>query len=859
MSRALVLALLLAILPGSLLAPSQPITAHAPFEIWADGFGSVRGIVVDAGNAVHVADREGGTVTRIDQDGRRVLVADHLERPVGLALDRQGRLLVAEERGGRVMRLDPTGRTVVARGIAQPRWLAMSENGTLYISARRLRPDVEPELDDESIEPEVILALTPDGALSVFADGFARLQGLAVHQGAVYAATTGLRGAPRQEGVVYRIPVMSDGRAGSLAPMGPGGVFQSPIGVAVDRLGALYISAPVADPDGLRTRQAIVKLHPSGGATLFAASLDAPRGLAFDSHGHLYVADGGSGRVLRFLAPPAPVLAGLPRFTNQATIALTGSTVPDARVDVFINHGVPPLIVTSTASGTFGAAITPVANAENGIAVRATAARGDGLTSPAAVASLVHDAIAPVAVFQTPAAGGFVRGLVPIRADAADAGSDVATLDVSAAGRALGAAIAPPLPAPAVAATASWPTGDVPDGTHTLTATATDQAGNRVTVSRVAIVDNTAPDTEITAGPSGPSTQPTATFAFTGIDNLAPAASLLFACRLDGGVWGAFSSATTITLTDLAPGSHHFEVTARDLAGNEDPTPASRTFVLAPAASISIAISEPLAGAAVAVGSVLVRGTVNAGSDDASVSVNGFAALVHGSQWAAEIPAVLGSNVITALAASVAGDEATASLVVNGNEGAPGVFFGSEPSSGVAPLQVTWQVTSRLPRPLVKFELDPAGGGTFGDPVTVLDGTQSTYPDAGLMFPTVRVTDDLGQVHVATTVVQVADAQTASTRFQTLWAGFKGSLQAGDEARALTYLSPALRARFAPILQQLGPDLSMIAAGLGPIELIDEVDNLAEAAIVQVENGAPRLYFIYFRRDNRGRWLIQEM
>jgi hypothetical protein len=68
-----------------------------------------------------------------------------------------------------------------------------------------------------------------------------------------------------------------------------------------------------------------------------------------------------------------------------------------------------------------------------------------------------------------------------------------------------------------------------------------------------------------------------------------------------------------------------------------------------------------------------------------------------------------------------------------------------------------------------------------------------------------------------------------------------------------------LRPRFQPIFQQLGADLPAVATALGPIELIDSLDDLAEAAIVQLENGSPFLYFIYFRRDNRGRWLIQEM
>ena len=40
---------------------------------------------------------------------------------------------------------------------------------------------------------------------------------------------------------------------------------------------------------------------------------------------------------------------------------------------------------------------------------------------------------------------------------------------------------------------------------------------------------------------------------------------------------------------------------------------------------------------------------------------------------------------------------------------------------------------------------------------------------------------------------------------------------------------------------------------------MDQVADLAETALVQTENGIARLYFVYFRRDNLGRWLIHEM
>ncbi|MBI3825774.1 MAG: IPT/TIG domain-containing protein, partial [Candidatus Rokubacteria bacterium] len=94
------------------------------------------------------------------------------------------------------------------------------------------------------------------------------------------------------------------------------------------------------------------------------------------------------------------------------------------------------------------------------------------------------------------------------------------------------------------------------------------------------LVDNTAPDTQITAGPIGTIADPTATFTFTGTDNLTPVGSLVFAWRLDGGAWSAYSASTTVTLTNLTQGPHTFDVKARDLAGNEDASPATRSFTV---------------------------------------------------------------------------------------------------------------------------------------------------------------------------------------------------------------------------------------------------------------------------------------
>src|SRR3989441_10837168 len=191
---------------------------------------------------------------------------------------------------------------------------------------------------------------------------------------------------------------------------------------------------------------------------------------------------------------------------------------------------------------------------------------------------IVHDDIPPTLAFPTPAAGSYARLDVSVKAQAGDGGSGVATLALSVDGRPLSSTVAPPLPTPSAAAAATWSTTTVPDGAHTLGAVTVDRATNTTATTRVVIVDNTPPDTQITSGPSGVIQVASATFTFTGTDFLTPVASLRFAWRVDGGAFAPFDPQPTAPLTGLSEGLHTFEVKALDLAGNEDPTPAVRTF-----------------------------------------------------------------------------------------------------------------------------------------------------------------------------------------------------------------------------------------------------------------------------------------
>jgi hypothetical protein len=98
----------------------------------------------------------------------------------------------------------------------------------------------------------------------------------------------------------------------------------------------------------------------------------------------------------------------------------------------------------------------------------------------------------------------------------------------------------------------------------------------------VSTSDTTPPDTSITGGPSGTISTGDATFTYTGSDNVTPTGSLQYAYRLDPveGSFSAFSSQTSRSYSGLANGTYTFYVKALDQAGNQDPTPATRTFTV---------------------------------------------------------------------------------------------------------------------------------------------------------------------------------------------------------------------------------------------------------------------------------------
>src|SRR5207245_2574961 len=131
------------------------------------------------------------------------------------------------------------------------------------------------------------------------------------------------------------------------------------------------------------------------------------------------------------------------------------------------------------------------------------------------------------------------------------------------------------------------------DGSHAFRVRASDAAGNTGAASYTWTIDTSAPTATITSSPSDPSNSTSPSNSASPSFGFTSAAGASFQCSLDGAAFAGCASPKSYT--GVADGSHVFEVSATDAAGNVGAA-ASYTWTVdtsAPTASITAKPSDP--------------------------------------------------------------------------------------------------------------------------------------------------------------------------------------------------------------------------------------------------------------------------
>lgn len=277
------------------------------------------------------------------------------------------------------------------------------------------------------------------------------------------------------------------------------------------------------------------------------------------------------------------------------------------------------------------------------------------------------------------------------------------------------------------------------------------------------------------------------------------------------------------------------------------------TFAVKP--MLDITITSPMDGEAVNKAKIIVKGTVNSGTRDVGITVNGIIAEISGNNWIANnIPLTIGPNTVTAVATDSFGSRISKSIAVNANSTTQFIELTANITSGVPPLQVYFSVsTSFTP---VSYQMDFDGDGVVDYTGTAFQDVSNAYTSEGIFCPTLSITDNQGNVYSDTIAITVMSKTEVDTLLKTKWEGMKQALTDKDVEKAIGYFIEQPKEMFRYNFELMKDLLPTIVQDMGEIKMTGVRDRVAEYEMIAMQDGIESSFYIEFIKDFDGIWKI---
>ena len=338
----------------STLAGTAGVTGSADGSGAAASFNVPIGVATDSAGNVYVAERVNSTIRKITPAGvvstlagsaRFIGSADgsgaaaRFNWPVGVATDSAGNVYVADTNSSTIRKITPAGVVSTLAGFADIGSADGSAAEAQFSSPQGVSTDSAGNVYVADTYNHTIRKITPVGMVSTLA-GTAGVAGSADGSGSAARFNYPCGVATDSAGNVYVADTVNftirkitpagvvstlagtAGVPGAANGSGAAARFASPMGVATDKAGNVYVADAGGPTIRKITRAGVVSTFAGSGATYgstdgtgASAQFDQPHGVATDSAGNVYVADTENNTIRK--VTPAGVVSTVSGVTGQ--------------------------------------------------------------------------------------------------------------------------------------------------------------------------------------------------------------------------------------------------------------------------------------------------------------------------------------------------------------------------------------------------------------------------------------------------------------------------------------------------------------------------------------------------------------